>query len=200
MDKKLSRVELIQQLQAISAEGGTRELMSGAMCYCPARPNYDDDEEEDLLRLFDRFRRKKIVWCNKCYRLIICDREPNEIKELVKSIASMGYDVRVKSYCKKCCKKLKEKLYPGIDDKLIIGEKYTYTINIPLEKRNYVFLFRADSNEAYHRAIANDSLYYKYVHDYLEHASNRGDSINGCHFTRWQRLVVEYMTGLKIDE
>ena len=90
MDKKLSRVELIQQLQAISAEGGTRELMSGAMCYCPARPNYDDEEEEDLLRLFDRFRRKKIVWCNKCLRLIICDREPNEIKELVKSIASMG--------------------------------------------------------------------------------------------------------------
>ena len=200
MDKKLSREELIKQLQAISIEGGSRELMSGAMCYCPARPNYDDEEEEDLLRLFDRFRRKKIVWCNKCYRLIICDREPNEIKELVKSIASMGYDVRVKSYCKKCCKKLKEKLYPGIDDKLIIGEKYTYTINIPLEKRNYVFLFRADSNEAYHRAIANDSLYYKYVHDYLEHASKRGDSINGCHFTRWQRLVVEYMTGLKIDE
>ena len=119
----------------------------------------------------DKFTRKKIVWCNKCHRLIICDRDPNEIEELVKSIASMGYDVRVKSYCKKCCKKLKEELYPGIDDVIVIDKEHS--IDISLEKRNHVFYFRTDCNEPYHRAIANDSLYYQYVHDYLEQTSKR---------------------------
>lgn len=191
MDKKLSREELIIQLQAISTEGGTRELMSGAMCYCPAPHKISP-------QWYDKFTRKKIVWCNKCHRLIICDRDPNEIEELVKSIASMGYDVRVKSYCKKCCKKLKEELYPDIDDVIVIDKEHS--IDISLEKRNHVFYFRTDCNEPYHRAIANDSLYYQYVHDYLEQTSKRGDSINGSHFTRWQRHVIEYMTGLKIDE
>ena len=195
MDKKLSREELIKQLQAISIERGSRELMSGAMCYCPALP--DDDDDEVSLRLFDIFRRKKIVWCNKCLRIFLCDRDQDEInkhnriKKLVRSMARMGYDVRVKSICKNCCNELKEELYPGIDK--VIS-------NISLNERNHVFYFRTNRDEPYHCAISNRELYYKAVLAFLQDKSSYLNNFDDEKLLTKEIHVLEYMTGLKINE
>lgn len=144
--------------------------------------------------------RKRIFRCKNCHKLFLYnDWDRNEIKDCVKSMAHMGYDVKVESLCRNCCNKLKEELYPGINDVNIIDEEHT--IYMSLDKRNHVFYFRTDSNEPYHRAIANDSIYYQYVQAFLQVVSNpRAHIVLEDNFLSKQTHIIEYMTGLKIDE
>lgn len=194
MDKKLSREELIKQLKAISKEEVPKERNIGAMCYSPVWP---DNEKEDSPGLFDIFSRKKIIWCNKCHKTFLCDRDQDEInkhnriKKLVRSMARMGYDVKIKSICKNCCNELKEELYPDIDEVVSI---------ISLDERNHVFYFRTNSDEPYHCAISNHDLYYKAVLAFLQGKSSYLNNFDDEKFLTEEIHVLEYMTGLKIDE
>ena len=182
MDKKLSRNELVERLKAISQEEVPEERSMGAMCYCPAyRPI--------------QIPLKKIVWCNKCHRPFLCDRDECEInkriKKLVRKMVRMGYDAKVKSICKNCCNVLKEELYPGNDEVISI---------ISLGERNHVFYFRTNRDEPYHCAISNREIYYKAVLAFLQGKSSYLNNYDYEKFLTEEIHVLEYMTGLKLDE
>ena len=184
MDKKLSRSELVERLKAISQEEVPEERRMGAMCYCPA-PG------------LAQVTLKQIVWCNKCHRPFLCDRNQyeinkhNRIKKLVRSMARMGYDAKVKSICKNCCNELKEELYPGNDEVISI---------ISLGERNHVFYFRINRDEPYHCAISNREIYYKAVLAFLQGKSSYLNNYDYEKYLTEEIHVLEYMTGLKIDE
>lgn len=195
MNNKLSREKLVKQLKAISQESDPEQPVRGiAMCYMFA-PHHIEIPQKHIASS----PRKKIVRCNKCRKLFMFnDWERNEIKKCVKRMSRMGCDVKVESFCMDCCKELKEELYPSIDEKITIDEEHI--IDLSLDKRNYVFYFRTNSNEAYHRAIANDSLYYHYVLAFLDVASHQGYVSIENNFLAKQIHIIEYMTGLKVDE
>ena len=197
MHNNISRDELIMQLKAISKEEGYNVLNIGAMCYICCPPTITLSAPQKRIATTPR---KRIFRCKNCHKLFFyVDWNQNEIKNCVMNMSHMGYDVKVESLCRNCCNELKDELYPGIDEVITIDKEHT--IEISLDKRNYVFCFRTNSNEPYHRAIANDSLYYQYVLAFLQVASEtRAYIVIEDNFLSKQTHILQHMTGLKIDE
>ena len=179
MDKKLSRNELIERLKSISNEKVPEQRSMGAMCYC--------------MRFTDI-----ILTCDDC-GIEITAEESNEksVHGLVNRISALGYDIKVEHLCKECCCKVKEQLYPGIDEWLEIDEEKK--IYVEVHHSNRLFYFRTKSTQPYHIALANPLYYYYPVLAFLEGKSSY--SYHGKeHFLSEEIYLLEYMTGLKVDE
>jgi hypothetical protein len=69
-----------------------------------------------------------------------------------------------------------------------------------LGERNHVFYFRTNRDEPYHCAISNREIYYKAVLAFLQGKSSYLNNYDHETFLTEEILVLEYMTGLKIDE
>ena len=179
MDKKLSRNELVERLKAISQEEVPEERSLGAMCYCI------------------KFTEITLA-CDNCgTKITEVEHGEKAVQDKVKRMSALGYDVKVEHLCTECCNKVKEQLYPGTDEWLEIDEEKK--IYIEVHHSNRLFYFRTDSTQPYHIALANPIYYYDPVLAFLEGKSSY--SYHGRqHFLTEEIHLLEYMTGLKIDE
>lgn len=179
--KTLSKEELIKRLKAISVEDIPAERNMGAMCY-ESMPPAEATDTCDL--------------CGKSIRFI--DWRNDDIQEIVKKIVNLGYDAKIETLCRECCDKVKEELYPGINDEIKIDEEHQ--IWVPSSERNFLFYFRTNETEPYHRAIARNEDYYKALLSFLQGKSSYRDYYDCDNFLAEEIYVLEFMTGLKIDE
>lgn len=179
MDNKLSRAELVERLKAISQEEVPEERRLGAMCYC--------------MRFTDI-----TIACNKCgMEITIEEGGEKRVQDMLNKMSALGYDVKVEHLCEECCNKVKEELYPGIDEWIEIDDEKK--IYVEVHHSNRLFYFRTDSTHPYHIALANPIYYYNPVLAFLEGESSY--SYHGKqHFLTEEIYLLEYLTGLKIDE
>lgn len=179
MNSKLSRAELVERLKAISQEEIPTVRRLGAMCYC--------------MRFTDI-----TITCDKCgMEITVEEGGEKRVQDMLNKMSALGYDVKVEHLCKECCNKVKEELYPGVDEWIEIDkEKEIY---VEVHHSNRLFYFRTDSTQPYHIALANPIYYYDPVLAFLEGKSSY--SYHGKqHFLTEEIYLLEYLTGLKIDE
>lgn len=179
MGNKLSRAELVKRLQEISQEEVPAERSMGAMCYC--------------MRFTDI-----TITCDKC-GVEITEEEGDEkrVQDMLNKMSELGYDVKVEHLCRECCNKVKEELYPGVDEWIEIDEEKK--IHVEVFHSNRLFYFRTDNSMPYHIALANPLYYYDPVLAFLEGKSSY--SYHGKQYFLAEEIhLLEYLTGLKIDE
>lgn len=181
MKKKLSKEELIERLKAIAEEEVPEIRNFGAMCYEQMAPPLLEDT------------------CDRCGNTIkFIGWRNGDIPAIVQKIANLGYDAKVETLCEECCAKIKEELYPGIEDEIKIDDEHH--IWVSCIGRNYLFYFRTKDSEPYHKAIADSYYYYQAVLAFLEGKSSyRGDH-DEDNFLTEEMYILEFMTGLKIDD
>jgi len=200
MDKKLSKTELIERLKAIAVEEVPENSFKGRISQCYAVTSSSP--------LSEKHRIPSSKTCSHCgkeltyYRCLEALTYETDIPDLVKEMSELGYDVKLEYVCEDCCKKLKEELYPNIGEGLVFDvndEKFMVKV-VPLSE-NYVFYFRTDSTLPYHCAIANKNHYYRIVLSFLQGKSLYRDKlIDEDIFLAREIHIIEFMTGLKIDE
>ena len=175
--------ELIQRLKEIAAEEVPLEKRSGwnAMCYRMAI-------HPDMTGICDM--------CNKTFTYFAMGNE-NAIPETVNEIVELGYDAKVQVLCEECAQNIKDELYPNTGDELVLDDKNK--IYLSCSDRNFLFYFRAKSEEPYHRALIGARYDYKLVLAFLEGKSSY--RYHGKEYLLKDYIkTIEFMTGLKIDE
>ncbi len=179
MNNKLTRAELVERLKEISHEEVPAKRSMGAMCYC--------------MRFTDI-----TLACSKCGTEITVDEGgERKVQDMVNKMSALGYDVKVEHLCKECCQKVKDQLYPGVDEWLVIDEEKK--IFVEAHHSNRLFYFRTDNSMPYHIALANPIYYYDPVLAFLEGKSSY--KYHGRdHFLTEEVYLLEYLTGLKINE
>ncbi len=179
--RNLSKEELTERLKAIAKEEPPAQRIMGAMCYStiPA---------PDVKIICDR--------CGKTFMNRSWDRD--SIADIVKKIARLGYDAKLELLCSECCEKVANELY-GNQDKYDEFDDNN-SIFIPRGNGTYLFYFRTNENESYHRALANNISYYKAVLAFLDGKSSYRDSFDAYNYLVEEINVLEFMTGLKAED
>ena len=184
MKHNKSREELIERLKEISTEEVPIERYRGAMCYSIAPP-------EELK-----------TTCDYCKNTITYTGWKNDIKipEIVDEMSRLGYDVKTAVLCNDCFKRLKSEIYLGVGDTLELDDGHT--IDLSCSDRNFVFYFRTSPNEPYHCALSSFQDNYSAVLAFFKgEKSYIGYLIRHTEkFIAEEIPIIEFMTGLKIDE
>ena len=175
-NKPLSKEELVERLKTIAADDSPREDDGMiAMCYSVALT----------------MQKTKCDICGE--EIIYSDAWPSDdkISDYVKGIASLGYDVKVKTVCESCAEKMKKEIYPNM--------KPDDVDDIWLSEINHLFFFRTSADEEYHRAIANDESQYRTLLAFLQNEKKYYNEYHECNYLADEIDTIEFMTGIKID-
>lgn len=183
--KGLSRKELVERLRAIAEDDTPRVEHCGAMCYSPSLIDFD---------------RKIRLKCDCCGANIDVhdDEEYKNIFSLVRNIKSLGYDAKVEMICEDCAKKFCE------NNSITIKNSYRDDFDLKKDARlyslNYLFYFRLSDDADYHCVIDNDSYHYKSLLTFLENEDMYLGDYDESHYLADEIDVIEFMTGLKLNE
>ena len=166
MEKPLSKEELVERLKALEADTTPKERSMGAMCYSPSLP--------ELITA-------KCDLCHKKFQYSGWGSEIDRMKDIVKEMKDIGYDVRLEIACNDCAENNNEQL-------------------VRTDDINYIFYFRTDPSEDYHRAIANDYDSYKCLLAFLKNEREYAGHYDNTYFVDEKKETLTFMTGIKFDE
>lgn len=175
--------DLIQRLKELAKEKLPIERNVGAMCYSRMAPPQ---------------RKCKCKHCGK--RITYSSWDGNSIKDEVKEMAKLGFDTKVEILCDDCFKKTLMELYSQYNpDNFVFTVKFEDDKEIILcpSDRNFLFYFRTDKDEPYHRVLANESFNYELLLHFLKGDSHFLDEFDEDVFIKEYLYVIEYMTGIK---
>lgn len=184
-DKPLSRKELIERLKSIAEEDIPREKIMGAKCYMPVfKPQ----------RLF-------FYVCDCCRRFADFERsdyEQNVISD-VNSIKALGYDVKIEVFCKDCAEKFAKQ------NNLTVkwsweADDFDLKKDVYFEHLNFVFYFKLPEDNDYHCVLNNRYYHYKLLLAFLKNENGLFLRRYGEHYLADEIDVIEFMTGLKLNE
>lgn len=182
-NKPLSRNELVERLKAIANEDVPKMGRLIALCYEMSSP----------------FTTKRAV-CDVCRSEILYSEwdTASEVVKVVRKIRNLGYDAKVEVICKKCAEEIKMELNPlakSIDDK-----EWDMFKDFWIRDLNFLFYFRLSEQEDYHRVIVSMYSDFGALLALLENKPLFTDSRNKVYYLADEIDVIEFMTGLKLNE
>lgn len=181
--KPHTKEELIKRLKEIAAQEIPDERNIGAMCYSKMPPPESTCKCEN---------------CGKSINYMSWDGDG--INNTVKKIAKLGFDAKVIVLCGECFKETIKELYPQFNT-----EDFFYDLKVDEDKtielypddRNFLFYFRTNAEEPYHRVLANSPFYFELLLNFLKGKSHYLDEYDEDVFIKEHLYIIEYMTGIK---
>ncbi|MBP5548006.1 MAG: hypothetical protein J6X58_03825 [Bacteroidales bacterium] len=173
MEEKLSREELVARLKEVAKDKTEFQPHIGAMCYEPMMPCMQEGECEH---------------CGKKYEFFDYDSNGVWEFEMLRDIASLGYDVMLEYWCDECV--AASNLRDGNDDLPNDYEPHGH---------NMVLFFRLNEQEPYHVSLLKDYRDLQVLKAFLFNKRSFTGSFDSKVPLRSKLDRIEKMIGIKID-